>query len=252
MFTIEFLNKKKNIKKIFKKFIFILANIKNFYKIYKKLEVYMSLLKEDDRNYLIEEFGKMVKDVEIVHFTSEKCDYCEDTIKILEEVAGLTDKIHLKIYDVKKDEETAKNYNIENMFPATILVNDNSTSIRFYGMPSGYEFGSLIEMILEIGKGTPTLKQETIERLKKIDKPVNIKIFVTTTCPYCPSAVVTAQKFSMANRMIESYMIEASEFPELSSKYDVYSVPKVVINEKVQFEGAAPEEQFLNYIFEAL
>ncbi len=212
----------------------------------------MSLLKDDDREYLINEFAKMTKDVEIIHFTSEKCDYCEDTIKILEEVASLTDKIHLKIYDVKKDEDILKKLNIDNMYPATILVNENNTGIRFYGIPSGYEFGSLIEMILEIGKGTPSLKPETIERLKGIDKPVNIKIFVTTTCPYCPAAVITAQKFSMVNGNIQSNMIEATEFPELSSKYDVYSVPKVVINDKVEFEGAAPEEQFLNYIFEAL
>lgn len=212
----------------------------------------MSLLKEDDKGYLIEEFGKMSRDVEIIHFTSEKCEYCEDTIKILEEIAGLTDKIHLKIYDVKKDEEIAKKLNVENMFPATILINDKNTSIRFYGIPSGYEFGSLIEIILEIGKGTPTLKPETIEKLKDIDKPVNIKIFVTPTCPYCPAAVITAHKFSMVNGIIQSYMIEANEFPELTSKYEVYTVPKVVINDKVEFEGAAPEEQFLNYIFEAL
>ena len=212
----------------------------------------MSLLKDDDRNYLIEEFSKMVNDVEIIHFTSSDCNYCEDTLKILNEISGLTDKIHLKVFDAEKDEEITKKFDIENMLPATILVHDNNPNLRFYGIPSGYEFGSLIEMILEIGKGKPSLKEETIKRLKEIDKLVNIKVFVTTTCPYCPSAVITAQKFGLVNSNIHSYMIEATEFPELSRKYDVYSVPKVVINDKVEFEGAASEEQFLDFIFEAI
>jgi len=56
----------------------------------------------------------------------------------------------------------------------------------------------------------------------------------------------------MENKLINGVMVEANEFPKWSEKYSVYAVPKIVINEKVQFEGAVPEDVFLNSIYEAL
>jgi predicted DsbA family dithiol-disulfide isomerase len=47
-------------------------------------------------------------------------------------------------------------------------------------------------------------------------------------------------------------VIEASEFPELSQAYGVSAVPKTVINDKVEFTGAVPEEAFLAAIQQAL
>ncbi|PIV54810.1 MAG: glutaredoxin, partial [Caldiserica bacterium CG02_land_8_20_14_3_00_36_38] len=68
----------------------------------------------------------------------------------------------------------------------------------------------------------------------------------------CPKAVRTAHQFAMENKLINGVMVEANEFPKWSEKYSVYAVPKIVINEKVQFEGAVPEDIFLNSIYEAL
>ena len=47
-------------------------------------------------------------------------------------------------------------------------------------------------------------------------------------------------------------MIEATEFPELSRAYQVMGVPKVVINDRVQFEGALPEHEFLGAVLQAV
>jgi len=88
--------------------------------------------------------------------------------------------------------------------------------------------------------------------VRAIDKPVKIKVFVTPSCPYCPRAVIAAHRFAYENDNIVGEMIEAQEFPEISQLYNVYAVPKVVINEAVEFEGALPEKQFLEYIMEAI
>jgi len=50
---------------------------------------------------------------------------------------------------------------------------------------------------------------------------------------------------------VRADIVEASEFPELAERYHVYAVPKVVINEIVEFVGAQPEPQFVGYVADA-
>jgi hypothetical protein len=56
---------------------------------------------------------------------------------------------------------------------------------------------------------------------------------------------------AVASDRVRATAIEATEFPELSRAYRVMAVPKVVINERVQFEGALPEAQFLDAVLRA-
>jgi predicted DsbA family dithiol-disulfide isomerase len=61
-----------------------------------------------------------------------------------------------------------------------------------------------------------------------------------------------AQHMSVASDRVRSTVIEATEFPELSRAYQVMGVPKVVINDRVQFEGALPEHEFLGAVLQAV
>ena len=56
----------------------------------------------------------------------------------------------------------------------------------------------------------------------------------------------------MLNSHIKAESIEATEYPDLSQKYNVYGVPKSVINEDVQFEGAVPEAVFVKNLMKAV
>ena len=60
-----------------------------------------------------------------------------------------------------------------------------------------------------------------------------------------------AQHMAVASDRVRATAIEATEFPELSRAYRVMAVPKVVINDRVQFEGALPERDFLDAILRA-
>jgi glutaredoxin-like protein len=124
--------------------------------------------------------------------------------------------------------------------------------IYYYGMPTGYEFGSLIEDIISVSSSESGLLPKSRDAIKKIDKDVDIKVFVTPSCPYCPKAVLTAHRLALENPKIKASMIEATEFMELSEKYGVMGVPKVVINGSTSFEGAIPEEAFIAYIQRAI
>lgn len=62
----------------------------------------------------------------------------------------------------------------------------------------------------------------------------------------------TAHQLAMINPHIKAECIEATEFPELSQKYNVYGVPKNIINEDIQFEGAVPEAVFVRNLMKAV
>jgi len=124
--------------------------------------------------------------------------------------------------------------------------------IRFYGIPSGYEFMSLLEDIVDVSNGSHGFGEQEMKEIESIDKPVHIKVFVTPVCPYCPSAVRIAHRLAIANSNIKADMIEVTEFPYLGNKYNVRGVPKSVINENWSLEGAVPEHIFISKVKESI
>jgi len=213
----------------------------------------MPLLSAKDRQFLQNHFGQaLVKPVKLVFFTQQiACQYCRETRQILEEVAGLSDKITVDIHNFITDKEVADRYGIDKI-PATVVMADTDYGIRFYGIPSGYEFTTLIEDIVDVSRGKTELMPETIKVLADIEEPVHIQVFVTPPCPYCPSAVRLAHSLAIASEKVRADMVEAIEFPQLSSKYSVYGVPRTVINEDTHMEGAAPEPLLVAKVQEAL
>ena len=84
--------------------------------------------------------------------------------------------------------------------------------------------------------------------LKDVKAPVHIQVFVTLTCPHCPAAAAVAHKLAIECDLIKADVIESSEFPDLAMKYNVIGVPKIVINEKVEFMGAFNEDLFAEHV----
>ena len=211
----------------------------------------MAHISKEDQEYLKKEFSKMTNPVKLVFFTQQfECEYCELTHELLNELSGISDKIKVEIYEFVKDQEKVKQYDIKRI-PAIVVEGAKDYGIRFYGVPAGYEFSTLVEDIIDVSNGTTNLSQETKEELKKLTMPVHIQAFVTPTCPYCPRAVRMAHMMAMESDLVKGDMVEATEFPQLSNKYFVSAVPKVVINENVEFEGALPEKNYLEKVMEA-
>lgn len=220
----------------------------------------MAFISDRDRNYLKEIFSReLLNDVKMLFFTQKsglfvpgaECEYCKETGDLLKELSEISDKIKLEVYDFISDKDTVEKYNIKRI-PAIAILGDKDYGIRFYGIPSGYEFSTLIEDIIDVSKRSTKLSKEIKERLAKIDKEVNIQVFVTPTCPYCPRMVHTAHQFAMENDLISAEGIEVIEFPHLGNYYNVEGVPKTIINDKEEIIGAVPELSFLESIEKAI
>ncbi|MGC8586441.1 MAG: protein disulfide oxidoreductase [Candidatus Micrarchaeia archaeon] len=213
----------------------------------------MSLMKEEDKRYVKELFEKnLVNDVNMLLFVDSKehCMYCNETKELMEELSSLNPKIKLKVYNINENKKEAALLGIDKV-PALTLWGKVNYNIFYSGIPAGHEFAALLEDIVDVSRGSSRLSSATKEKLKSINKPMEIKVFVTPTCPYCPRAVRIAHQLALENRNIRAEMIEAMEFEELSNKYEVMAVPKIVINDAVSFEGALPEDAFMEYVKEA-
>lgn len=198
---------------------------------------------------LKEVLNNLVNDVTIALFTEGDCYSCSEAIGYMEEVAALNDKIHLAKYDINKDSELANKYKVS-LAPSIVILDSNGDykRIKFNGIPAGHEINSFISSLLEVSGAGSKLSQSLVDRIGAIKKPVNIKVFVTLGCPHCPGAVQTAHKLALMNDNIEAEMIEAQTFNELSNRYNVSSVPKIVINDSYELIGNQPIQQFLNII----
>jgi glutaredoxin-like protein len=185
-----------------------------------------------------------------------ECQFCAETRQIVEEIANLSDKITSEIYDFVTDKATAELYDVDKI-PAIAVLRvedggDKDYGIRFFGIPSGYEFTTVIEDIVDVSKGDSGLQPKSKEAVASITKPVHFQVFVTPTCPYCTQAVRLAHRFAIESDLVTADMVESIEFPHLANKYQVYGVPRTVINETVHQEGAVPEPMMLAKLLEAL
>lgn len=201
-------------------------------------------------------FASLENPVQLKYFEDpeSECTYCEDIRQILDLIAKAADG-RVRVLHFKSTDEQARKYNID-MYPAILVHGVDEWNIRFFGIPAGHEFGALVEDIIDASTGRPDISPSIAEALRRyVAKPTRIYVFVTPTCPYCPLAVRAAHRFAMISKMIYGDMIESLEFPDLADRYGVYAVPKVVIKvgdeDKVEFEGAAPDPFFAARILEA-
>ena len=142
----------------------------------------MPLLSEQDSEFLKKDFkDKLKNNIKIVFFKSEDgCLYCKEAKDILLEVSGLSDKISFEEYDFDKDGDKVKQYGIKRI-PAIAIEGDRDYGVRYYGMPAGHEFMTLVHAIINVSTKETGLSEKTLEKLKEIIKPLNIQVFVTPT-----------------------------------------------------------------------
>ncbi len=208
----------------------------------------MAYISEQDKTYLSEQFSELSRTVTLRLFVrGADCPTCGIEQELLSELVGTSDKLELSVHDLDREPELGEKYGIDKA-PALVVEGEQDYGIRFYGIPSGYEFASLIEDIMDVGTGEVDLPDQVTEGLDEIDRDIHIQVFVTPSCPYCPIAVRTAHKFALLSDRVKADMVMADEFPILADHYQVMAVPKIVINETTSFEGAVPEDVFLSRI----
>ncbi len=141
----------------------------------------MKILQESDKASIEERLKEIKNPVKIINFTQEiECQYCKETHWLLEDLVSLSDKLSLEVYNFQLDKEMVNKFQV-NKIPATIIMGEKDHGIKFYGIPSGYEFASLLDDIAAVSKNDSGLSVDTKDRLKDLKTPLHLQVFVTPT-----------------------------------------------------------------------
>jgi alkyl hydroperoxide reductase subunit AhpF len=142
----------------------------------------MALIGEEVAGQLKEEFQKLVGPVRLAVFSQALADPDSEQVRrLMEELGGLDPRLKVESYNFVLDQEKVSALSISRIPAVAILGEDKDYGIRFYGLPSGYEFGKLVDAILAVSRGESGLQEETRKGLAALDRPVHIQVFSTPT-----------------------------------------------------------------------
>ncbi len=213
--------------------------------------IIMIFLKPRDFKSLGEILARMEKEVTIVYFTREAhCRHCRQEREFLMELAELSRKLHLEIHDFTSDNEIADAYGVDKV-PGFVLVGEKDFGIRYYGMPSDFEFNTLLEDIEQISSGVSGLSPKEIEHVGKINTPVHLEVITTPTCPFSERAVRLAHQMAMESSFITADLVNTNDFPEVAKRYRVTAAPSVIVNGEHKFYGVLDAAEFVEQILKS-
>ncbi len=199
------------------------------------------MLLEDVKKQAKEMLNEIKEKIEISYHKDPKAQLNSQIKELLEDIISLND--NLKLTTTQKGENR----------PYFDIKGKNKGTIRFMGLPSGHEFSTLLSSLVMAATGKYKLSPETVAYLENSKKPLDLKVFITPTCPYCPAAVFLAHNMAMVAEGITGSMVEAMEFPELSQHFNVSGVPHTIVNDQEGgFVGAHPEGSAISEIKKAL
>jgi alkyl hydroperoxide reductase subunit AhpF len=119
--------------------------------------------------------------VRLVLFTQTfGCDTCLPARQVVDHIAAVSEYISVEEHNLVLDKDNVAEFGVDRV-PAIAVVGDTDLGIRYYGVPAGYELGSIVDAVLLAGSGEHALTADSLAKVEAIERPVDIKVFVTPT-----------------------------------------------------------------------
>lgn len=184
-------------------------------------------------------FGKMESKL-VLSLGLDSRDSSNELKHYMEELAKLTDKLSVRLEEDVDAKETPY---------VKVCREDGSYSgLAFHGIPGGHEFTSFILGLYNVAGPGQQIEDDIKSRIQAVDKETKIRLMVSLTCTMCPDLVVAAQRIASLNPKVSTEVYDLNHFPDLRDKYQIMSVPCMVINDGKPNFGKKDISQVLDLI----
>ena len=184
-------------------------------------------------------FGKMESKL-VLSLGLDSRDSSNELKHYMEELAKLTDKLSIRLEENVDEKEAPY---------VKVCREDGSYSgLAFHGIPGGHEFTSFILGLYNVAGPGQQIEDDIKSKIQAVDKETKIRLMVSLTCTMCPDLVVAAQRIASLNPKVSTEVYDLNHFPDLRDKYQIMSVPCMVINDGKPNFGKKDISQVLDLI----
>ena len=184
-------------------------------------------------------FGKMESKL-VLSLGLDSRDSSNELKHYMEELAKLTDKLSVRLEENVDEKEAPY---------VKVCKEDGSYSgLAFHGIPGGHEFTSFILGLYNVAGPGQQIEDDIKSKIEAVDKEIKIRLMVSLTCTMCPDLVVAAQRIASLNPKVSTEVYDLNHFPDLRDKYQIMSVPCMVINDGKPNFGKKDISQVLDLI----
>ena len=156
-------------------------------------------------------------------------------------LADLTDKLTVTVED--RDDKS-------NLAPCVriFLEDGTATGIGFHGVPGGHEFTSFVLGLYNAAGPGQTIEDDVLREIEEIQESIDMKVLVSLSCTMCPDLVIACQRIATKNKNIKAEVYDLQHFEDFKKKYNVMSVPCLVINDEHVSFGKKNISQIIDLI----
>ena len=172
-----------------------------------------------------------------------------DSIKrFLDDFSQITDKTEIKIFK-KGENQSLENEISTELYPVIALFDEAGkySGVNFHGTPAGHELESFILAIYNVAGPGQKISDELSKKVKALGA-INLKIGASLSCTMCPDVVQGCQRIAALNDKITAEMVDLYYYPELRDKFDIMSIPALIIDDSDVVFGKKSLEELLEIL----
>lgn len=203
------------------------------------------MLSEADKASLQRKLAAEMKDeVTLLVFAEDGTATAGEMTAFANTMSAMNPKIRSQIEKVVDGKnQKMRDLRIEN-HPLLVLAKNDFARIRYYGIPGGYELPPMVDAIVELSSSRTPLSPMAKTTLSTVRRRANIKVFVLTTCTFCPVVARHAYRAAIESQRVTAEIIDSQMFPDLAARHSVMGVPKIILNDNTDITGAVQEAEF--------
>lgn len=167
-------------------------------------------------------FSRLERPLQLTLYLDER-PVSAELKRFMTELTGMTDKLTMQVAERSDSSQEAPCVRV-------CLQDGTPTRLAFHGVPGGHEFTSFVLGLYNAAGPGQTLDDATRQAIAALNKPVNMKVLVSLSCTMCPDLVVAAQHIAALNPQVTAEVYDLAHFEQLKERYQVMSVPCLVLN----------------------